>query len=263
VEIRLLKNINEIAICEDIQRAAWGMDDAEIVPAPQMNALNYSGGMLAGAFAGNQLVGFILGFLAKHDYDHGYDALGIHSHMMAVIPEYQGQGIGRKLKWFQRDWCLQQGYNWVSWTFDPMQAKNAKLNFEYFGVFANHYKVNIYGEMRDDLNRGMESDRLLAWWDLKNSSVEKISQGEKRSSLEIDTIPYALQIKDKSLIQNLDLSDAYVKIDIPQDLVRLLKTDLGFALDCRKATRETFLHYFSKGYSAKRFLEGSYILYLP
>ena len=267
IEIRLLKDIEEIAICEEIQKVAWGMDDAEVVPAPQMNALYYSGGILAGSFDGERLIGFIVGFLAKHDDANPNsdavamrDDVGIHSHMMAVIPEYQGQGIGRKLKWFQRDWCMAQGYNWVSWTFDPMQAKNARLNLEHFGAFANHYKVNVYGEMRDDLNRGMQSDRLLAWWDLSSQEVKHISEGNTHPDVSIKDIPYGLRIKDKSLQPNLELTEASVRIDVPENLVHFLKTDLPFAHACREATRAAFLHYFSQGYTAKRFLDGSYIL---
>ncbi len=268
IEIRLLRDIEEIAFCEDIQKVAWGMDDAEVVPAPQMNALYYSGGILAGAFDGQRIIGFIVGFLARHDDANPNpnaraenEEVGIHSHMMAVIPEYQGQGIGRKLKWFQRNWCMAQGYKWVSWTFDPMQAKNARLNLEHFGAVASHYKVNVYGEMRDDLNRGMQSDRLLAWWDLYSPDVQHISEGNTHSNIAVDDIPYGLQIKEKSLHHNLDLTDASVRIDVPENLVHLLKTDLTFAHTCREATREAFLHYISQGYTAKRFLEGSYILF--
>ncbi len=269
LEVRLLKDIDEIAFCEDIQKAAWGMHDAEVVPAPQINALYYSGGMVAGAFDGSKLVGFILGFLAKHAANPNPNAVlerddvGIHSHMMAVLPDYQGQGIGRRLKWFQRDWCLSEGYNWVSWTFDPLQAKNAKLNFEYFGVFANHYKVNVYGEMRDDLNRGMESDRLLAWWDLQAESVQDLSEGKAQLQENTKEIPYALKINEKSLVPNLELDEKIVRLEIHKNLVVLLQTDLDFAHACRKVTRDVFLHYFAKGYTAKRFVESSYILYLP
>ena len=271
IEIRLLRDIEEITFCEDIQKVAWGMDEAEVVPGPQLNALYYSGGILAGAFDGQRLIGFIVGFLAKHDNANPNpnaatlgDDVGIHSHMMAVVPEYQGQGIGRKLKWFQRDWCIQQGYNWVSWTFDPMQAKNARLNLEHFGAFANHYKVNVYGEMRDDLNRGMESDRLLAWWDLKSAEVEHISKGNTHpdiSDISLSNLDYGLRIMNKTINSNLELIDECVRIDVPENLIHLLKTDLSFAHSCREATREVFLRYFSQGYTAKRFLEGSYILF--
>lgn len=262
IEIRLLNTIEEIRLCEDIQKQAWGMDEDGVVPAPHMNAVNYSGGMIAGGFVGPELVGFIYGFLAKHDHEEK-QGFGLHSHMMAVIPSYQGQGLGKQLKWFQRDWCLAQGLNWVTWTYDPMQAPNARLNLEHFAAYANHYKVNIYGEMDDALNRGMPTDRLLAWWPLQDDSVRALKDNGKRltPNHELNDVPFALQKTKEGFHKDLNLNTPVVQLQIPINLLSLIKQDAALALEWRLHARDVFLHYFEQGYTAKRFLGESYLLY--
>ncbi len=262
IEIRLLNEISEIRVCEDIQKLAWGMDEDGVVPAPHMNAVNYSGGMIAGSFVDGKQVGFIYGFIAKHEHDAA-QGFGLHSHMMAVIPEHQGKGLGKKLKWFQRDWCLEQGLDWVSWTYDPMQAANARLNIEHFAVYANHYKINIYGEMDDDLNRGMPTDRLLAWWDLHHDEVIALKTRAKRSDLDKDLndLPYALKKTANAFVKNLDLNDPVVRLHIPVSLLKLIKEDAALALEWRLNARDAFIHYFSKGYTARRFIDDTYLLF--
>lgn len=261
VEIRLLEDMTEIRLCENIQKFAWGMEDDGVVPAPQMNAVNYSGGLIAGAFFEGQLVGFIYGFLAKHNHaaDEG---VGLHSHMMAVIPSFQGKGLGRQLKWFQRDWCLERDINWVSWTYDPMQAANARLNLEHFAAYANHYKVNIYGHMDDALNRGMPTDRFLAWWPLQDQAVRKLKEAKSRMPVNhLATLAAALKKTTKGFEKNLNLKDSIISVEIPKSLLTLMQINTSEALEWRLQAREVFLHYFAKGYTAKRFLDGKYLLF--
>lgn len=261
VEIRHLQDMAEIRLCEDIQKQAWGMDEDGVVPAPHFNAVNYSGGMLAGSFVDGQMVGFIYGFLARHEHNSS-EGTGLHSHMMAVIPSFQGKGLGRQLKWYQRDWCLERDINWVSWTYDPMQAANARLNLEHFAAYANHYKVNIYGHMDDALNRGMPTDRFLAWWPLQDPEVLRLKELRTRAPIEnAATLAIALAKTESSFEKNLTLKDDIVTVEIPKSLLTLMQTNAPKALEWRLQAREVFLHYFEKGYTAKRFLEGKYLLF--
>ncbi|MCX8955631.1 GNAT family N-acetyltransferase, partial [Ruegeria sp. NA] len=75
-----------------------------------MLAIQQEGGLVAGAFKDRRMLGFLFGFPTSHP-----DAQ--HSHRLAVHPDSRGMGLGAKLKWYQRDWCLQRGINVVRWTY--------------------------------------------------------------------------------------------------------------------------------------------------
>ncbi len=160
---------------ERIQRDVWGLDDIEIVPSSQIRAALHAGGQAGGAFIGDALVGFSYGFLAS---PHGrlMEGPGLHSHMAAVRPEARGRGVGQALKWQQRDWCLKRDLAWITWTFDPLQARNANLNLRHLGAICVDYLVDFYGPMGGPLG-GARSDRFLALWVLTAPSVVAIANG--------------------------------------------------------------------------------------
>ena len=60
------------------------------------------------------------------------------SHMLGVLPEFRG-GLGYQLKLAQRERALAQGYDLIEWTFDPLQAMNAHLNFAKLGGVVEEY----------------------------------------------------------------------------------------------------------------------------
>ncbi len=163
----------ELFEVEQIQRDVWGLDDLEIVPIGQLRALEHSGGQLAGAFSGPRMVGFSYGFLAR-PHGRGMEGLGLHSHMVAVRDEARGRGVGQALKWAQRDWCLERGLDWMAWTFDPLQARNANLNLRRLGAVGVEYLVDFYGPMGGLLGGGQPTDRLLALWQLDSPRVLRI-----------------------------------------------------------------------------------------
>ena len=77
--------------------------------------------------------GRMIGFtLALADAKWGKPFL--HSHMTAVLAEYQNRGVGRRLKLFQREEALKNGVPLVEWTFDPLELKNAHFNLNRLGV---------------------------------------------------------------------------------------------------------------------------------
>lgn len=144
---------------EDIQRAAWGMADRGIVPAEQIRAVVHNGGLLLLASVDGVPVGFCYGFVGL---DEGRPILC--SHMLAVLPEAQSQGVGRALKLAQRRHAAERGFTAITWTFDPLQARNAYLNLRRLGAVARRYHVDHYGPMDDAINAGLPTDRLLAEW---------------------------------------------------------------------------------------------------
>src|SRR5687768_13007734 len=91
--------------------------------------------------------------------------------MLAVRREYRNQGIGEQLKRYQRDFLLARGVHKVYWTFDPLDAKNAYVNFVRLGVTAREYRVDMYGQTDSPLHHGIGTDRLIAIWLIASERV--------------------------------------------------------------------------------------------
>lgn len=172
---RTLEEMVELVECEAIQREVWGLDDRDIVPASHLRAAAHAGGQVVGAFAAAELLGFAYAFVAT-PHGRGMAGVGLHSHMLAVRSHGRGRGLGRSLKLLQRSLALEQGLNWMTWTFDPLQARNANLNLRHLGAVCNDYLVDFYGAMPGTLGGGQASDRLLALWLLDDPEVASLAE---------------------------------------------------------------------------------------
>jgi predicted GNAT superfamily acetyltransferase len=173
VEIRSCHALEEFHACVALQREIWGEADLEVEPATMFVVAAHTGGQVIGAFAGDVLVGFVLavaGVRARTSY--------LHSHMACVRTGYRDQGLGRRLKLFQRDEALQRGIGLIEWTFDPLEVRNAHLNFNRLGAISRKYLPNLYGVTTSPLHRGLRTDRLLVEWRLEDPGViAKIASG--------------------------------------------------------------------------------------
>ncbi|MDZ7703243.1 MAG: GNAT family N-acetyltransferase [Trueperaceae bacterium] len=262
MEIRELTILSDLQLCELVQREVWRVGDREILAASHLNATVHAGGLVAAAFEDDEVLGFVHGFPA---YDAEQRGCGLHSHLMGVRPQARRLGVGKALKWYQRDWCLARGLTWVRWTFDPLQAKNARLNLEYLGAEASVYRENAYGYLGGDLNGYLPTDRLLAQWNLEAPHVVALSRGEARP--EADTtgaVVVAERAEGDGLVcTDLTQNAPRLRLDIPPDLNGLLRDRSGDALKWRLELRQVFTHYFAQGYRAERFVDGSYLLVAP
>jgi predicted GNAT superfamily acetyltransferase len=164
VEVRLVRSLEELAACEAMSREIWGAAERNVVPRELLLTMQKNGGLVHGAFLPEgRLVGFCFGFLGMRD-----GQLRLCSHQLGVLPEFRGTGIGIALKQAQRYDALRQGYELVTWTFDPLEARNAYINLHRLGCIARLYDRDHYGPMEDELNRGLPSDRFEAeWWLLR------------------------------------------------------------------------------------------------
>jgi predicted GNAT superfamily acetyltransferase len=258
VVMKVLTTPEDLGLCEDIERIVWGLPDRDIVPASQLIAAVHAGGMVAGAFVDETMVGFVYGFIAHHpDWQ---SPTGLHSHMLAVLPQYRNLRIGQQLKWFQRCWCLERGLKWITWTFDPMQAKNARLNFSYLGVTARHYYINTYGAMQGILNEGLPSDRLLAEWHLDAPQVVARAAGDKSTEGCPEAALDVLQQTDCGIAVMLDADATHLRVTVPADIRALYKHSRDQALEHLLAVREVMQTYLSAGYTITGFLQNAYIL---
>ena len=160
MEIRPVSEQAEYLATERLQSEVWNLPDVEIVPLHVLVTAAKNGGLLLGAFDGDRLAGFVFGFpglTADGRLKHC-------SHMAGVHPDYRDQNLGYRLKLAQREVVLSQGIDLITWTFDPLEARNAWLNFHKLGAVCNTYLRNVYGDMRDGLNAGLPSDRLQVEW---------------------------------------------------------------------------------------------------
>ncbi len=228
-----------------------------------MVAMVHAGGMAAGAFSAGEMVGFVFGFPS---YRPGKpQPNGLHSHLLAVLPEYRGHGLGKALKWFQREWCLSHGLTWMTWTFDPLQAKNARLNLEHLGAVANNYRVDEYGAMGGTLTGSLPTDRLLAFWDLEGLRPTRLAQGlapgDSTSPSSLATLPAVLvDVGGHPSAPDTTKTDPRLRAEIPGDFTHLLQSDPETALAWRLAAREVLKAYLEKGYTVTRFYDNAYIL---
>ncbi len=160
MDIREIRGRAELPAVEELQREVWGCADREVVPAVHMIAAREVGAILVGAFDGEDLIGFAYGF-------PGFEGAHriIHSDMLAVRESWRDRGVGRALKSAQRDVALTRGVDRITWTFDPVQTRNAFLNFEKLGAVADRYLRDFYGETSSPLHAG-GTDRLWVTWHL-------------------------------------------------------------------------------------------------
>ncbi len=170
-EIRIapVTELADLARCVEIQLAVWGYSDGDVVPARVFVVARAIGGQVIGAWAGRELVGFAMALPGYRD-GRAY----LHSHMLAVLPEYRNAGLGRRLKLAQRQDALARGIERMEWTFDPLEIKNAHLNIARLGAIARRYLPDFYGHSTSVLQGGLPTDRLVAEWWLNSARVRRI-----------------------------------------------------------------------------------------
>lgn len=259
---RLLEHADELAAVEALEREVWGVDDLEVLPRSHLVASIHAGGAVWGAYDGPALIGFAYGFPAHHpEWDEPW---GHHSHMVAVRSSHRGRGVGRRLKFLQREWCLERGLHWMTWTFDPLQAKNARLNLEHLGAVACRYLVNAYGRLGGSLNAELPTDRLLAYWRLDGARARRLAAGEPLPEVaDLAALPLALRRGASGRPERLELpleAGARVRLALPEDLTGLLERDPAAAFDWRLALREALQRGLAAGLGVSRFVGGGYLL---
>jgi predicted GNAT superfamily acetyltransferase len=201
IEIRPLTTLEEFERCVVLQLEVWGYSDGDLIPRRVFLVAQRIGGQVLGAFDGDTIVGFAMA-LPGYRNGHAY----LHSHMLAVLPDYRNAGLGRRLKLAQRDDALARGFDLMEWTFDPLEIKNAHLNIARLGAIARRYKTDFYGPSSSPLQGGLPTDRLYAEWWLKSPRVQTILGGglEPKEAIERITVPHAIyQWKQDSQTRSL------------------------------------------------------------
>lgn len=246
IVIRDIERLSEMHQVEQLQKKIWGVNDLDVVPALALLPLKEVGAILIGAFDKDQMVGFVFGFPGLSE-----GRIIIHSDMLGVLPEYRSFSLGLLLKLAQRERALTMGIETITWTFDPLRALNANLNFARLGVTADRYEVDYYGETSSFLHR-YGTDRLWVTWALGSQRTRDRIEGRK--STEFDA-----QFSDNSnvLVQCADTNQPLICnnpsgesafIEIPANLGEIAKEQPELATDWRNATRQAFAGALKSGY---------------
>jgi predicted GNAT superfamily acetyltransferase len=263
IRYRPLKTLDDFASVVDLERCIWGPGYDDVVPTPILAVTSQRGGILIGAFADERPIGFIYSIAAiKNDMPTQW------SHMLGVLPEYRSAGVGHRLKLLQRERALEMGLDLIEWTFDPMQAANAHLNFSKLGVLVEEYEPNVYGTSASPLHAGNPTDRFIAEWLIRSSRVERrVAAGERlappspqssRSNAAADPRPINRAIAVGEWLDcgdvDLSLEAPHLTVEIPAGFTEMLSRAPDLALAWRMATREIFMTYFARRYRAVEFL---------
>jgi chorismate synthase len=234
--------------CLDLQRLIWGQDFTELVPATILWIAAGTGGVVAGAFEGDRIVGFLFGITGFREGRPTH-----WSDMLAVHPDARGRGVGQALKRFQRETLLRRGVDHVAWTFDPLESRNAWLNFARLGITVREYIPDCYGASSSPLHAGLSTDRLVADWRLSSARVRHRMEGGERGPVHV---PEAPAVNDRDEVRT-DLTAPQVRIVIPSDIQAVKAADPAAARQWRATTRAAFLAYLGRGYEATEVLRES------
>lgn len=256
VEIRPLRTQEEMRACVRLQRETWGEAFSETVPPSILKVCQRIGGVAAGAFdPEGRLLGFVFGLtgVERGRIVHWSD-------MLAVRPEARDLGLGRRLKAHQREILLPLGVEVVYWTYDPLVARNAHLNFSRLGVEAAEYVEDMYGESDSELHAGIGTDRLVvAWWIREGAAPPHPAIDPAEAAAAPAAGPAGAAPPDAAL----------VRVEVPADIQEVRRRSPEAAVRWRRDTRAAFLDLLGRGYRVVGFLRhpaaggGSYLLHRP
>lgn len=247
ITIRRACTVADYLACQRAQRAAWGIsDDSYVVPVATMAGAQHHGGLVLGAFLPDgEAVGMSFAFLGRIE-----NRLCLYSQLTGVVPGYQDQGIGYRLKHAQRDVARAENVPCIAWAFDPLQAGNARFNLEKLGATAVRLIVDMYGPRTDALNRNTSTDRLIVVWETETTTP-------REPVAEVSTLPRLVSstaAENDPTCHDFPADAVAVTIEVPPDINRLRRERPGPAERWSIVVRAAFLAAFAAGHRAVGFV---------
>ena len=243
ITIRPLETRAEYDACVALQRDTWGGDFLDVVPVTILMVSQQVGGVASGAFdTDGRLLGFVFGVSGVRD--------GVTAHwsdMLAVRPEVRERGLGRRLKLHQRERLLAVGIERAYWTFDPLVARNARLNLTTLGASPVEYVSNMYGDTGSRLHRGLDTDRFIVEWRLQDPAVEQRLAGEPARLPAVAHEGPVVTVAPAGVASHADdvpLPDApWVRVELPADVEQLKANAPELAARWQRGLRRAFTTY--------------------
>jgi predicted GNAT superfamily acetyltransferase len=265
IDIRPLTSSRELEACVDLQRATWGETFTDVVPISILKVSQRVGGVSAGAFdAAGTMLGFVFGLtgVERGRIVHWSD-------MLAVRPEARNSGLAQRLKDYQRRVVRDHGAGVIYWTYDPLIARNAHLNFNRLGVRLAEYAVDMYGVTDSVLHGGLPTDRLIVAWPTDDDAVRANLDESHRTLSSKDCLRAPVVtpqwLDDAAAVRDLP---AYVRIEIPLDAERLFARAPEAAREWRLGVRRGLQWALDAGYAVSAFYlddataRGYYLMHL-
>ena len=240
ITIRPLRTREDCEAGVRLQRDIWGRDFADVAPATLLQVCQRVGGVASGAFAPDgRLLGFVFGISGVRD-----GAPAHWSDMLAVRPEARGLGLGRRLKLHQRERLLAAGVERVHWSFDPLVARNARLNLTALGAEPVEYVSDMYGDTASVLHRGLDTDRLIVEWRLRDPAVERTLAGHRPEvPAEARTAP-VVTAAPPGAEPAAPRRAPWVRVELPADIEHLKTADPDAARRWQHHLRRAFTTFF-------------------
>jgi predicted GNAT superfamily acetyltransferase len=271
--VRPFETIEEYRACVALQEETWGRGFSERVPPAILKVSQILGGVAAGAYdAHGALTGFVFGMTGVREGET------VHwSDMLAVRPGVRDSGLGTRLKAYQREQVMARGVRKMFWTFDPLQSRNAHVNFAKLGIVVREYARDMYGQTDSPLHRGIGTDRFIALWLLDSARVEERLQRSLAATPRsadprtppaasdpeeaLEGVAVVLDADERGAHPrpgepHLDADDATVAARIPSEVAAILDADMELARAWRVATRATFERYLGAGWEVSELVRG-------
>lgn len=256
ISVHPIETLEQARAAAELFDRVWG--EQRVIGTPLLWGMASHGGQVLGAFRGEEIVGAQVGVVGLVE---GRPAL--HSHITGVLPDVQHHGVGHMLKTAQRDWCLERGIERITWTFDPMVARNAYFNLVKLGAIAIRFHREYYGDMQDAFNRGDRTDRLEVLWELDSERVRGALDGRRRDEPEGFEPGHLLVANDNGLPKSEEVNPAQerVIVSVPEHYHALRTEDPDRAKLWRDAVGDALERAFAMGYRAVSFLrQAGYVL---
>ncbi len=259
IAIRDLNGINDLSQLKEVEKEVWGMADTDTLPLTLAIACKAAGNIFIGAFDKGRLVGFAFGFLGREN-----GRITIHSHMLAVLGAYRHLDLGARLKQAQRERAMAMGVHEMSWTYDPLQSRNAHFNFSKLGVVSDTYKVDFYGPETSSVLHQNGTDRLWVRWMLNSNRVkDRLAARSSGNDARVEALDAMkllaplVRFDPSGKPGRANVAEALgrqrVSIEIPGDILEVERTDMGLAREWREATRWAFREALKAGFVVAEF----------
>ena len=255
ITIRELESLQDLDQVAAVEKEVWGLADHDVMPMTLTVATKAAGSIWLGAFEGTKLVGFAFAFPG---FEQG--RLMLHSHMLAVQKAYRDSDLGLKLKLAQRERALRLRIPEINWTFDPLQSKNAHLNFDKLGVVSDSYRVDFYGPETSSVLHRNSTDRLWVKWGVSSRRVQQRLQGKDSRVEVMDALSRLTPLvrfngdgKPAPTELQAAIARQRIAIEVPGDIGAVEQQDAGLAREWRLATRWAFTESLKAGFFVAEF----------
>ena len=263
ISIVPLTTVEQFKTCEKLQQEIWQADPIDIIPVDILVTAQRHGGIILGAFdLYGEMIGCLFGFTgytAVNDPLTPNHRLQHCSHFLGVSEKWRNKGVGFLLKRKQHEWASRQGYDWITWTYNPLEIANATLSIGKLGAMSRCYLPDLYGVMPNKLNEGLHTDRLEVVWDIRSEHViKRLGEGWRIPSLKDLVLDGSYIINSSQVINDKWIGPSktikipegrQILIEIPTNFQDMREANLNLAIDWQLHVRYALETSFRHGYT--------------